>query len=82
MKPQRNWYENPTKNDMLFVVIGGLTGFILLLLSMTNFFNESPFKTRYTFMYLLLLGSGMTIFHVCKNYFKKMVEQVFTESNC
>lgn len=70
MQETKNWITNPTKKQMIFVVALGLTAFILLLLSMTNFLTESPFKGKYFTFYLLIFTSGVTVYRVCKAYYK------------
>jgi hypothetical protein len=70
MQETNNWIKNPTKKQMTLVVILGLAGFILLLLSMTNFFSETIFQGKYLVLYFLLIGSGLTVYKVCRNYYK------------
>ena len=68
MQQTNNWINNPTKKQMTLVVLLGLTGFILLLLSMTNFFTETPFRGKYLMLYFLLIGASLTVYKVCRNY--------------
>ena len=70
MNQSNNWINNPTKKQMILVVFLGFTGLVFLLLSMTNFFTETPFQGKYLVLYFLLLGSSLTVFKVCRNYYK------------
>lgn len=67
---QTNWTNNPTKKQLALTVIAGLTGFILLLLSMTNFFKETPFQGKYFILHFLLIGSSLTVYKVCRAYYR------------
>ena len=70
MQQTNNWINNPTKKQLILAVLLGLTGFILLLLSMTNFFTETLFQGKYFILYFLLIGSGLTVYKVCRSYYK------------
>ena len=70
MQETNNWINNPTKKQLKITVLLGLTGFILLLTSMTNFFTETPFKGKYFILYFLLIGSALTVYRVCRGYSK------------
>ncbi len=69
MQQTTNWTNNPTKKQLLLTVLLGLTSFILLLLSMTNFFTETPFQGKYLILYFLLIFSGLTVYKVCRTYY-------------
>ena len=70
MQQTNNWINNPTKKQLTLTILLGLTGFILLLLSMTNFFTETPFQGKYLILYFLLIGSALTVYKVCRSYYK------------
>ena len=70
MQQTNNWINNPTKKQMRFVILLGLIGIILLLLSMTNFFTETPLQGKYFSLYFLLISSGLIVYKVCRNYYK------------
>jgi divalent metal cation (Fe/Co/Zn/Cd) transporter len=69
MQQTNNWIKNPTKKQMTMTLLIGLIGFVLLLLSMTNFFTETPFQGKYLMLYILQIGAGLTIWKVCRSYY-------------
>ena len=70
MQQPNNWINNPTKKQLIFTILLGLTAFILLLLSMTNLFTETPFQRKYFILDFLLIGSALSIYKVCRSYYK------------
>jgi hypothetical protein len=66
-----NWINHPTKKQLVLTIISALTGFILLLLAMTDFFNESPFQKKYFIIYLLFIGVGIRVYQLVRNYLIK-----------
>ena len=70
MQSTNNWINNPTKKQLFLVIIVGLIGFIFLLLAMTNFFTETPFQGKYFMLYILQIGATLTVYKVCRSYFK------------
>ncbi len=70
MQQMNNWIKNPTKKQLRVTVLLGLAGFILLLLAITNFFTETPFRAKYSMVYFLLFTSILTVYKVSKAYYK------------
>ncbi len=64
-----NWVQNPTKNQVLAVIIAMLAGGFLSILAMSNLFTESPFQGKNTVMLLLILSTLILCIRVCRNYF-------------
>jgi hypothetical protein len=62
---QSNWIKNPTKKQIILVTIVWLVGVLLLVISMTDFFNK-----KYILFYFLILGTSYIIFKIYFNYFK------------
>lgn len=69
MKNKENWMQNPSKTVTLIFGFGWLIGVILVILATTDLFTESPFKTKNTLIFLLLLGSTGATFKVIRNYY-------------
>ena len=74
MQQNKNWINNPTKNQLLIVITIWLVGVLLLLLAMTNFFIELPFRKKYIFSYFLIVISTITVFQVYRAYKKSKNE--------
>jgi|694.fasta_scaffold25335_13 hypothetical protein len=70
MKQTNHWVNNPTKKQVTVFLLIGLTAFIFLLLAMTNFFTETPFQGKFLGLYFLLIGAGIAVYNVCRNYYK------------
>jgi hypothetical protein len=70
MQQTNNWIKNPTKKQLSVTVLLGVAGFILLLLAMTNFFTETPFRAKYLMIYFLLVANILTVYKVSKAYYK------------
>ena len=66
----KNWIANPTKKQVIFHVSLCLIGWVLLLLPMTNFFTESPFKRSYFIFYFILVSTMVTAIKVVLNYYR------------
>ncbi len=75
MKQTNHWIKNPTKKQLIVVVLLGLTSSFLLLLSITNFFTESPFQGKFSGSFFLILASGFAVYQVCRNYYKSNILQ-------
>ena len=70
MKQTDTWINNPTKKQMIIVLVLALTGLLFLTLSMTNFFTENIFQGKYLVLYFLVIGAVLTTYKVCRNYFR------------
>ncbi len=64
------WTKNPTKKQVVLVFFAWIGAIVLLTLSMTNFFVESPFKRQNMVLLFLILMCGFTTITVIKNYYK------------
>jgi len=65
-----NFYRNPSKNTLLLFTFLWLLGNALLLLSITNLFTESFFHYANVMIYVLMVGSTITIIKLYTNYRK------------
>ena len=70
MQQLNNWLSNPTKKQMILVVVFMLTGVTLIVLSITDLFTDALFQRRYIVLYILIFSSILTTYKVCKNYYK------------
>lgn len=70
MKQTNHWIKNPTKKQLIVVVLLGLTSSFLLLLSITNFITESPFQGKFSGSFFLILASVFVVYKSCRNYYK------------
>ncbi len=71
METKRNWFEKPTKKEVILISSIGVFGVTGFLLTMTNFFTESPFQGKYWIFWFLIFSSTLTTFSICRNYFKR-----------
>lgn len=71
MQQPNNRINHPTKIQLILIISSALTGIVLLLLAMTNFFNETPFQKKYIVIYLLFIGVGIRVYQVIRNYLIK-----------
>ncbi len=70
MSQEANWVQNPTKKQMLIVSTVYAISLFLLIVSMSNFFQELPdFRRNYLLIVLVFFGS-ITTGIVIRNYFK------------
>ena len=65
-----NWISNPAKKQMKIAVSLSLIGIFLMLIGITDFFKESPFKGKYFVIYILMLSGIGTAIKIYKNYSK------------
>jgi hypothetical protein len=65
-----NWIKNPTKKQMILVTIVWFVGVLLLVISMTDFFNTSIFNKKYILIYFLILGTSYIVYKIYFSYFK------------
>ena len=63
-----NWVQNPTKKIVPLYIVLTFIGSLLILLAITNFFLENPFKWKYTLMYILLIVSIFRCMNIVRNY--------------
>ncbi len=67
----KHWIEAPTKKQTIIFVSIGIFGCIGLLLSMTNFLTESPFRGKYFIFIFFFILTLLTTIRILKNYLKK-----------
>ena len=77
MHKKKTWVDNPTKKQTVAMFCFWLSGIVLLILSMTDFFNERPFKRTSIASWLLIFSATVTTLPVIRNYFKnkKTIDQ-------
>lgn len=59
-----NLFDSPSKAVVTIFIIVWLIGCTLLVLSMTDLFQESPFNRKHFISYLLIVGSTATVIGV------------------
>lgn len=64
------WITNPTKKQAILISALWITGVILLIFAITNFFTENPFRLKNGMTLFLIIFSSFTIISVCRNYRK------------
>lgn len=69
MPTNDNWVKNPSRNAVLMTLVAWFVGVSWLLLSMSNFFKESPFQSKSVMLWLVIVGATSTTIWVCRNYF-------------
>lgn len=67
---ENNWAFSPNKKQMVTVVCGYCIAMVLNILTMTDFFTESPFQSKYLMMYFIILLGTVTTITVIVNYYK------------
>jgi hypothetical protein len=50
-----NWVQNPTKKIVALYIVLTFIGSLLILLAITDFFSENPFKMKNALMFMLLI---------------------------
>ena len=50
-----NWVQNPTKKIVTLYIVLTSIGSLLILLAITDFFSENPFKMKNALMFMLLI---------------------------
>lgn len=68
---KEKWFTYPTKRNLRIIVTIWLVGTVLLVLSITNFFEDSFFNKSFLMIYVMMFTSTWTVFEVVRNYFKK-----------
>lgn len=68
---KENWFTCPTTRNLFIIMTVWVTGTGLLVLSITNFFEESFFNKSFLMIYIMMFTSTWTVFEVARNYFKK-----------
>lgn len=71
MENAPDWIKNPTKEHLFWVSLVWVLSVGLVLLAITDFFTETIFQKRALVLLILMIGSGVTVFRVYKNFYKK-----------
>jgi len=70
MDKKKTWVDEPTKKQAIIMFCSWFAGITLLILSITNFFDERPFKRTSVALWLIAFSSTITTMPVIRNYFK------------
>ncbi len=62
--------EQPSKKKLIILTILWLFSTVTFLILMTDFFKESPFKSRYVGFFMILFVSTFGIIKIYSNYRK------------
>ncbi len=63
-------FHSPGKVVVIIFVLVWLISTSLIVLSMTDLFQESFFNRRYTMIYLLLAGATISTIRICISYYR------------
>lgn len=64
-------FQSPGKGVVAFFLLVWIISCSLMVLAMTNLFQESFFNRKNIIGYLLLTGATVSVFRVCMAYYKK-----------
>lgn len=70
LNKKSSWVQNPTKKNVTLYIIFSFIGSLLIILSMTDFFTETPFQKRNTPMIMLLISCIWGCTNIIRNYTK------------
>ena len=63
-----NWVQNPTKKIVTLYIVLTSIGSLLILLAITDFFSENPFKMKNVLMFMLLIYPLWNCLKLMRNY--------------
>ena len=63
-----NWVQNPTKKIVTLYIVLTSIGSLLILLAITDFFSENPFKLKNALMFMLLIYPIWNCLKLMRNY--------------
>lgn len=63
-----NWIQQPSKTTLLLFTVGWIVGSILLLLAVTNLFQEPLFASKNILVLFLIIVSGISTFYIYQKY--------------
>ena len=69
-KIRHNYIKYPTRKFLLIFLVSWIISTFLIILSITNFFTESFFNSRYILMYYLMILSSISSIKLILNYKK------------
>ena len=67
---KENWFINPNKNFLIIFTILTSIGLLLTISAMTDFFNESPFQSKYLLLWFINIFSIIALIKLYNNYSK------------
>ncbi len=68
---KNNAFQNPTQRQLILFTLAGITGILLLVLSMTDLFTSSFFQREYLLLYFIIAGALITLSKMHINYWQK-----------
>lgn len=71
MENAPDWIKNPTKEHLFWISLVWVLSVGLVVLAITDFFTETIFQKRALVLLILMIGSGVAVFRVYKNFYKK-----------
>lgn len=70
-KNQSTLFTNPSKKQVIAVTTLWVIGFLLVVLSVTNLFQESLFQLKNVFMYFWVILSFFSVLKIHSSYWGK-----------
>ena len=67
---EKDWVKNPTIKQLSYVIILWVVSIEFIIISITDKFTKSFIQNDQYIMYLLILGSTLTVIYMIRNYFK------------
>ena len=68
LNKKANWVQNPTKKNLTLYIVLTFIGSLLILLAITDFFSENPFKMKNALMFMLLIYPIWNCLKLMRNY--------------
>jgi hypothetical protein len=68
LNKKANWVQNPTKKNLTIYIVLTFIGSLLILLAITDFFSENPFKMKNALMFMLLIYPIWNCLKLRRNY--------------
>ena len=68
LNKKANWVQNPTKKNLTLYIVLTFIGSLLILLAITDFFSENPFKMKNALMFMLLIYHIWNCLKLMRNY--------------
>jgi uncharacterized membrane protein len=78
-KSKHNYMKHPNKKVLLIFLVLWIISTFLIILSITNFFTESFFNSRFTLMYYLIIFSSVSAIKLILNYKKTINKPTLNE---
>jgi hypothetical protein len=68
---KKDWFENPTKLNLIVLISIWVVGIVFMVPAMTDFFKGSFFNRKYLMMYFLIIASTFTILKHLNSFLAK-----------